>query len=636
MFKKQSNSVKSAEDCALLCAMKRALKSHAVFAKGGAGILVLITPENHAPARYGAAILDELFPDDDYRRDDRGFMYVLKGDKLSKTLDAFRDDCLRKRRAIIVVEKGATIPAAIKVGADVVADIPPVTPRDLQIACRVVLGIKVSTEEAKRAVLYPEQLLWSALRPGRPMSSVLERLASTGPDEDTVSTRRPAREVPVLENMFGYGDAKAWGMQLAQDLEDWRNGIIDWDDVDRGIVLSGAPGVGKTIFAQAVAKQCGVKLIATSLGQWQSKGHLGDLLKAMRADFASARAAAPCVLFVDELDSIGDRQKFKHDNADYSIQVVNAFLEHLDGLEGREGVIVLGATNHYDRIDPAVVRSGRLERHVVIPLPDAADRVGILAQHVDFCIPVDDLHKLVVPTQGMSGADLAQAARNARRIARREKRKITIDDLLEGLPEVVRLTDEHRYANAIHESGHTLVGIKIGVGKYVGTRLVEQISLGKGANNQAGAAYFEMPIIAHRGRADYDNQIAMTLAGLAAEELVFEETYDGAGAGPSSDLARATRLATMMETSLGMGASYRHCAATDDDALESLRRSDPELRGRIDAKLAKEFSRAKGILENERAALIALAKELFEQTTLDPHRVTEIMNSASGKKNKAA
>ncbi|WP_439616704.1 AAA family ATPase [Shinella sp.] len=636
MFKKQSNSVKSAEDCALLCSMKRALKSHTVFARGGAGVLVLIAPENQAPARYGAAILDELLPDDDYRRDDRGFMYVLKGDKLSKTLDAFRDDCMRKRRAIVVVENGATIPAAIKVGADVVAHIPAVTPRDLQIACRVVLGVKVSSDEAKRAVSYPEQLLWSALRPGRTMSSILERLASVGPDEETASTRRSGREIPALEKMFGYGDAKAWGMQLAQDLDDWSNGVIDWDDVDRGIVLSGPPGVGKTIFAEAVAKQCGAKLIATSLGQWQSKGHLGDLLKAMRADFVSARAALPSILFVDELDSIGDRQKFKHDNADYSIQVVNAFLEQLDGLGGREGVIVMGATNHYDRIDPAVVRAGRLERHVVIPLPDAADRLGILAQHVDFCIPVDELQKLVVPTQGMSRADLAQAARNARRIVRREKRKITDDDLLEGLPEVVRLTDEHRYANAIHESGNTLVGIKLGVGKYVGSRLVEQISLGKGANNQAGAAYFEMPVIAHRGRANYDNQIAMTLAGLAVEELVFEETYDGAGAVPSSDLARATRLATMMETTLGMGVSYRHCAATDDDALETLRRSDPDLRERIDAKLAMEFSRAKEILENERNALIALAKELVEQNTLDPERVTEIMNSASGKTNKAA
>jgi len=483
---------------------------------------------------------------------------------------------------------------------------------------------------------YPEQLLWAALRPGRPISTVLERLAAARPDEDDTPTRRPAREVPALADMLGYGHAKAWGMQLAQDLADWRNGNIDWDDVDRGIILSGAPGVGKTIFAQAVAKQCCVKLIATSLGQWQSRGHLGDLLKAMRADFSAAREASPSILFVDELDSIGDRQKFKHDNSDYSIQVVNSFLELLDGVGGREGVIVMGATNHYDRIDPAVVRSGRLEKHVIIPLPDAADRIGILAQQIDSCIPVDQLHQLIVPTQGMSGADLAHAARNARRKARREKRKITVEDLLDGLPAVVRLSDEHRYANAIHEAGHTLVGIKLGVGTYVGTRLVEQVSLGKGANSQAGAAFFEMPIIAHRGRAHYENQIAMVLAGLAAEELVFEETYDGAGVGPSSDLARATRLATLMETSLGMGASYRHCAATDDDALEILRRSDPELRGRIDAKLSQEFSRAKAILEKDRATLIALAKELFEQSTLDPQRVTEIMNSIMGKKDRAA
>lgn len=636
MFKRKSKVAKSAEDFALLCSMKRALKSHPVFAKGGEGILVLITPENHVPARYGAAILDELFPDDDFRRDDRGFMYILKGDKQSKTLNDFRDDCLKKRRAIIVVEHGASIPAEISIGADVVADIPPVNRRDLQIACRVVLGIRVTVQAAQQAMSYPERLLWAALRPGRPISTVLERLAAVRPDEDDTPTRRSAREVPALADMFGYGDAKAWGMQLAQDLADWRNGNIDWDDVDRGIVLSGAPGVGKSIFAQAVAKQCGVKLIATSLSQWQSKGHLGDLLKAMRADFSAAREASPSILFVDELDSIGDRQKFKNDNSDYSIQVVNAFLELLDGVGGREGIVVMGATNHYDRIDPAVVRSGRLERHVVIPLPDAADRVGILSQHVDFCIPVDELHKLVVPTQGMSGADLAQAARNARRIARRDKRTVTVDDLLEGLPEVFRLTDDHRYANALHESGHTLVGIKLGVGKYVGTRVVEQICLGKGASNQAGAAYFEMPIIAHRGRANYNNQIAMTLAGLAAEELVLGETSDGAGAGPSSDLARATRLATMMETTLGMGASYRHCAATDDEALEVLRRSDAKLRGRIDAKLSQEFSRAKAILEKDRATLIALSKELFEQSNLDPQRVTEIMNSTMVKKDRAA
>ncbi len=245
MSKKQFTSVKTAEDFAFMCSMKRSLKSHPVFAGGGEGILVLVAPESHSPVRYGPALLDQLFPDDDFRRDDRGFMYLLKSDKLSKTLDTFRDECSKKRRAIVIVEHGAIIPAEIKVGADVITDIPPITPRDLQIACRIVLGIRVSPEEAKRAVSYPEQLLWSALRPGRSMSSVLDRLASAGSDQESVVTHRPSREIPALENMFGYGEAKSWGMQLAQDLEDWRNGVIDWDDVDRGIVLSGAPGVGK-------------------------------------------------------------------------------------------------------------------------------------------------------------------------------------------------------------------------------------------------------------------------------------------------------------------------------------------------------------------------------------------------------
>ncbi|MCK3776664.1 ATP-binding protein [Ensifer sesbaniae] len=149
--------------------------------------------------------------------------------------------------------------------------------------------------------------------------------------------------------MYGYGGAKEWGLELAQDLIDWQRGRIDWSEVDTGIVLSGPPGVGKTQFAAALARQCSVPIIAASLARWQARGHLGDLLKAMRSDFDKAKESAPCILFCDELDSFGDRNSFSADNKDYSTQVVNGFLEHLDGLDGREGVVVIGATNNVIR-----------------------------------------------------------------------------------------------------------------------------------------------------------------------------------------------------------------------------------------------------------------------------------------------
>ncbi|WP_328804124.1 ATP-binding protein [Roseibium aggregatum] len=135
----------------------------------------------------------------------------------------------------------------------------------------------------------------------------------------------------------------------------------------------------KTSDSPAIAgKQAAVaNLVASSLAQWQAAGHLGDLLKAMRRTFAEARKKAPCVLFIDEFDSVGDRATAGGDNALYIIEKINGLLECLDGVEDREGVVVVGACNHPHRIDPALLRPGRLERTVLIPLPDEEARERI-------------------------------------------------------------------------------------------------------------------------------------------------------------------------------------------------------------------------------------------------------------------
>src|SRR3546814_617433 len=148
-------------------------------------------------------------------------------------------------------------------------------------------------------------------------------------------------------------------------------GGLRWEDVDCGVLLSGPTGVGKTMFAGALARTCGCPLVSASLGEWQAAGHLGDLLKAMRRTFDEARKCAPCILFIDEIDSFGDRAAFDRHHRDYGIPLVNAFLEELDGVRGRAGVVVVGATNDPERIDPAIRRPGRLDRTIELGLPDA-------------------------------------------------------------------------------------------------------------------------------------------------------------------------------------------------------------------------------------------------------------------------
>ncbi|WP_162246964.1 ATP-binding protein [Rhizobium sp. Root1220] len=173
-----------------------------------------------------------------------------------------------------------------------------------------------------------------------------------------------------LEDMEGYGEVKEWGLELAHDLADWRAGTITWEDVDKGVLLSGPPGTGKTMFARALAASCHVKLIATSYAKWQAKGYLNDFLKAMQKSFKEARDAAPAILFIDEIEAFGSRDDAQGSNASYDIKAINGLLEQLDGIEGREGVIVVAACNHPKMVDAAILRAGRLDRHVEISLPD--------------------------------------------------------------------------------------------------------------------------------------------------------------------------------------------------------------------------------------------------------------------------
>ena len=185
-----------------------------------------------------------------------------------------------------------------------------------------------------------------------------------------------------VETLSGYGRARDWALALQADLSLWRQGSLEWSDMSTKLLLSGPPGTGKTTFARALCNTLQVPLLATSLATMLEPGYLGDVLKAMTSAFETASNHAPAILFIDELDNIGRRSGGGDRNTEYWNSVVNRMLELLDGATRTEGVIVVAATNFSDRIDPALLRSGRLETRIDIPLPDATALAGILEHHL--------------------------------------------------------------------------------------------------------------------------------------------------------------------------------------------------------------------------------------------------------------
>jgi len=611
----------SVKDYALYCSLIRTLRQHRTFLRGSDSFVILVVPEGYDTNDYKCSAIDALHGGQErYDRDNLDYFSIRAERKESAILSDFADQYQSKQRLLGFAESHAAIPAPLRLAADAILDLPQISSRDLQAASRMINKVEISLDEATQILTHPLQLVWATLRMGRQALDVLTRLGSSATQ---APKPRSEPEAPTLGQMFGYGPAKTWGIELARDLRSWSAGELPWAEVDRGIVLSGPPGVGKTIYAKALAKECKANLVAASLGQWQACGHLGDLLKAMRRDFARAKEAAPSILFIDEADSFGDRNSFPHDHRDYSVQVINALLECLDGIEGREGVIVVGATNNPGRIDPAIVRAGRLDKHVEIPLPDAADRIAILHQQLDQAISVGDLSALATCTDGMSGADLAKAVRDAKRIARRAGRSILVSDVAAGLPEVVRLDQAYLRANAIHEVGHTIVGLRLNHGIYLGTELADRVLAGRSIST-GGQAVFELTPFQRRDQRFYSDQIAVCLAGIAAEQLMLGTISDGAGGHDRSDLGMATRLATLAEAQFGMGDRLLFSKVVDDDDLERLRRTDPHLRTRVDHVLKMELQRASSILLEEQLLIDRLTDELIATGKLTPERFTAI------------
>lgn len=620
---KNAPTLKKPQHAALYCTLVRALRNVPGFLDGHESVVLLNVGPDWTAEDYDVPAANFLLKHST-DRDDICYWMIANADKPKAIANKFETGIGKTRRTLIFREVGTeiTLPAMLSVDAEI--DIPSISTMDFRIACRIAYQIDATTAEAEALMDYPLNQTWAALRRGHPAKSALARLSKFS--TTSISPSKATDRLPLLQDMFGYGAAKIWGLELARDLEDWKKGDIGWSDIDTGIVLSGPPGVGKTQFAAALARQCGVPIVATSLGKWQSYGHLGDLLKAMRGDFSRAKEQAPCVLFCDELDSFGDRNSFSHDNASYSIQVVNSFLEQLDGIEGREGVIVIGATNELARIDPAILRPGRLDRHVAIPLPDAADRVAILGQMFGKPLHESRYVEVIAATSGFSGADLAKVVRDAKRRGRRSGREVEYDDLIKSLPDLVPITGQLRRSLAIHEAGHVVAVVRLGHGRFHSAMIMDH-TRPDGPSSTGGGAYYELERVAYRTAQTYRNQILISLAGIAAEDVILGAVADGAGVGEGSDLAQATRIATMMQTGFGMGDRLRHSLASEYTELERLRIYDHAVGRWVDEVLSAELARAKQLIRDNKRLVSKIADELEANGKVTAAQVTALIEA---------
>jgi ATP-dependent Zn protease len=533
-------------------------------------------------------------------------------------------------KALLFATSEANIARELRLAVDHVAILKPPSIAHFQIAARQ-LEFRMSVSEAETLASLSLEELRLAIRPGRPIARVLRQLADREAVEPEPPQAAPKSHERRLEDLVGYGEAKSWGLRLANELNAWKRGELAWEDMDRGVLLNGPPGSGKTKFVSALAASCGVPLIAASAAQWQAAGHLGDMLKAMRKTFAQASAQRPCILFIDEIDSFGDRNVGKlHEYHDYKRQVVNGVLECIDPAAGREGIIVMGATNDAAALDAALLRPGRLERTIDIPLPDKDGRQAILRFYLPGA-PLGDLGDFTRISEGWSGADIEKVARDARRFARDDGRQqVDARDLALALPAQLIFTAEQKLRLAVHEAGHAITGYVLRPDSLVRV----SISKGKGATSRwtsIGTTELRYQITPMATVDQYDDLIVIYLAGVAAETLIFGDHSSGAGGDERADLALATDFATMMERGFGFGEGWISDMGSGPRPLEYLRLIDTPLQAAVRARLDSAYKRTHEILAERLTPLRRLADLLVDRLDVDADEVRRICAEEEGR-----
>ena len=420
-------------------------------------------------------------------------------------------------------------------------------------------------------------------------------------------------------------------------------------EIPRGVLLMGEPGTGKTLLAKAIAGEAAVPFFSIS-GSDFVEMFVGVGASRVRDMFVQGKKHAPCIIFIDEIDAVGrSRGAGLGGGNDEREQTLNQLLVEMDGFEVNEGIIVIAATNRPDVLDPALLRPGRFDRHVVVPAPDIKGRENILKTHSKN-IELDkevSLNTIARGTPGFTGADLANLVNEAALwAARQDKETVGNEDFEHARDKVMMgaerrsllISDEEKETTAYHEVGHALVAASI-----------EEVDpIHKVSIIPRGRALGVTMLLPEEDRHSHNKrallgQIAMTMGGRAAEQLVFNRYTTGA----SDDLKRATELARKMVCQWGMSEKLGPLTYVEDAGhvflgrdLQQHKEFSNESMRMIDEEvleiLSFSYERAKKILKKNRKALESLAKTLIEQETIDGDCVLQVMQEFEPKTKKRA
>jgi cell division protease FtsH len=433
----------------------------------------------------------------------------------------------------------------------------------------------------------------------------------------------------TFEDVAGIDEAEDELVEIVDFLRHPEKYVRLGGEIPRGVLLVGPPGTGKTLLARAVAGEADVPFFSLSASEFV-EFIVGVGASRVRDLFAQAKAAAPAIVFIDELDAIGRSRGSAGSigGNDEREQTLNQILTEMDGFTGREGVIVLAATNRAEILDPALLRPGRFDRRVVVNPPDQAGRAAILEVHTRHVplAPDVDLKAIGASTPGMVGADLKNLVNEAAlTAARRGHDRVEEADFTDALEKVllgaerkILLSPEERERTAYHESGHALLGML-----QPGADPVRKISIVP--RGRALGVTFQAPETDRYGfGASYlRGRIIGALGGRAAEEVVYGDVTTGA----ESDLEQVTRIARQMVGRWGMSEAIGPVSVLPGPQDEPLlfpgagNGVSEETRELVDAEVRRIvdecYEEAVGLIRGNRERLEALAHALLERETLD-------------------
>jgi cell division protease FtsH len=543
---------------------------------------------------------DPALPDPAIRVDDD----VTRKRTVAGVLGSLRADILQGNPVIVAMAADNMIPDDLCVAMQPTLRLPPLSRHMLQAVMAFHFdqaSIELRQSDARIAQLSDVAL--SSIFASEDLKTAIERL-------ERAASQKTHTQV-TLDDVHGQSRAVGALRQVVEDLRSYQSGAVNWAEVTKSFLLLGPPGTGKSMMAAGLAGSAGINFVKTSYSDCQKFGHQGDMLKALNAAVESAISGAPVVFFIDEIDSFHSRDRDTGSRNGYIIGVVNGLLTQLDRLASTPGVILIAATNDAKRVDAAVIRPGRFDRHIHVGRPDRSGIRSMLKALLGSAVSTNDLAALADQLLGASGAEIAALTRDAQTRARAAGTDLSIAHIQAAADDIhPRFETDVLWRIAVHEAGHLLAGHLLGL-----PDATSALVSARGACVVRPRPKFRLQTTMHK-------LLCLHLAGRGAEEAVFQTHCDGSGNGSNSDLAQATREAVEAECTHGFGSSP--CWIDPSTPFVVL---PPPIQERVEARLVAATDHVRGLFVHHRPDLERIARVLLERQELDAAEIAELLSS---------